>query len=339
MARPIIFDARYTDSGNVGQVVDTDLRVEFVEEGQTTIKETRVLGPDNTKNILQSSDAGGVFYTTTIEGNNFLKGDVTTTWKGKKNGTVLADFVETLPNVFEETLTSSEIKNYVRQMLGFPAVSVELTSEHFTTILEETLSLYSQWIPTERATFVDLVLGQNAYVINTVSERGPFDVQFIRREGVPLISDPLFGREYPRGQQLDFDQYVLGISFWEMLNRVTSQEPEWWWDANSKTLYISVGGTNVAGASGNYFIMVRYFAGVELTKVRNDHFRWFKRYALVQAKKILVQIRGKFTGQVPAPGGRFTLNFQQLMDEAQREEETLVEEVKAMSYAVPPVHG
>jgi hypothetical protein len=154
-----------------------------------------------------------------------------------------------------------------------------------------------------------------------------------------LISDPLFGREYPRGQQLDFDQYVLGISFWEMLNRVTSQEPEWWWDHNSKTLYINIGGTNVAGASGNYFVMVRYFQSASLDKVRNDHFRWFKRYCLMQGKKILAEIRGKFSGQVPAPGGRFVLNKDDLIKEAKAMEEELVAEARGMMPSIPPIHG
>jgi hypothetical protein len=339
MARLIVFDTRYTDVNGVGQAVDTSIRVAIFEQGQTVATETRVLGPDAAQNILLSSDAGGVFYTTTVDGTNFIKGDITVVWTATQNGTPLADFTEALPNVLEQRLTSNEIKNYVRQMLGFPAVAVELTSEHFTTIMEEALSLYGQWVPAERATSIDLNLGQNAYVLSHLPERGPFDVQFIRREGVPLISDPLFGREYPRGQQLDFDQYVLGISFWEMLNRVTSQEPEWWWDSNSRTLYVNIGGTNVAGASGNYFIMIRYFSTVEMSKVRNDHYRWFKRYALAQAKKILAQIRGKFTGQVPAPGGRFTLNFQQLMDEGKEEETALVEELRGMGMAVPPIHG
>ena len=191
----------------------------------------------------------------------------------------------------------------------------------------------------ERYTFIDMILGQDSYPMTHIPERGPFDVKFIRREGVPLISDPLFGREYPRGQQLDFDQYVLGISFWEMLNRVTSQEPEWVWDANSRTLFINAGGTNVAGASGNYFVMVRYFQSVALDKVRNDHFRWFKRYCLCQAKLILAQIRGKFDGKIPAPGGGAQMNFRSLQDEADKELEKLEQDLRGMMPPPPPLLG
>lgn len=339
--RTIVFDARFANESGVGQTVDSDVRVELFEEKATTASEIRTLGPDPTVNILQTTDASGTLYTTSVDATQFLKGDITAKWYATRNGTRINPypFVESQPNVFEEVLTSGEIKSYVRNMLGFPATSVELTSEHYTTIMEESLSLYGQWVPHERATFIDLVLGQNAYTLPNIPQRGPFDVKFIRREGVPLISDPLFGREYPRGQQLDFDQYVLGISFWEMLNRVTSQEPEWWWDEASKTLYINIGGTNVAGASGNYFVMIRYFQTPTLDKLRNDHFRWYKRYCLSQAKKILAQIRGKFSGQVPAPGGRFVMNSKELMQEGQKEEDELRAELQSMSISVPPVHG
>jgi hypothetical protein len=703
MARLMIFDARFANEAGAGQEVDSDLRIEVYEEGATTPNETRSLGPDPSQNIFQTIDAAGIVYTTTIDGSNYVKGEVTAKWYAKRNTTRTQPypFIETLPNVVEERLNSSEIKEYIRRMLGFPSVAIELTNQHYTTIMEEALSLYGQWVPRERVTFIDMVLGQNAYILD-IPKRGPFDVNFIRKEGTPLISDPLFGREYPRSQQLDFDQYVLGISFWETLNRVTcysadtkvklldgtsrtmqelaglyptkdhefwvysydcekmrfvpgkaryarkimdnapifrvtldngkhidctpnnklltrdgvlkrvdelkvgdslmplyskrekpakqwlydyelihtgsgewrpthqlvaeehlpqepkthclhhkdfdrfnntpenlqwmswqghmevhgknwketigkwiqegghhtpeyrdnlskalkksyregrsvsvfkelhkdpewrrknrealnaspkakkqrqeqarklaqnserreicsqrmrrvnrdpefarkaadgrrlagvdehsserasqrnasgytnhvrwhtnrgivkegcehcvevnhkivsityigwqpiydievdethifaldagvygknSQSPEWWWDAASSTLYINIGGTNVAGASGNYFVMVRYFQSVQLDGLRNDHFRWFKRYCLCQAKKILGQIRGKFSGMVPAPGGKLQLNVHELMQEGQKEEDELVEEVRSMSPSVPPIHG
>jgi len=236
-------------------------------------------------------------------------------------------------------MSSGTVKNYIRNMLGFPAVAVELTSEHYSVIMDEALSFYGQWVPMDRIIAVTLVLGQDAYPLPTLPQRGPFDVKFIRKEGVPLISDPLFGREYPRGQQLDFDQYVLGISFWETLNRVTSQEPEWWWDQQDKVLYVNIGGTNVAGASGNYFVGVRYFSSPALDAIREDHHRWFKQYSLATAKKILGQIRGKFSGQVPAPGGRFVLNADKLVAEGQREQDKLELEARGMMPSVPPIHG
>ena len=85
--------------------------------------------------------------------------------------------------------------------------------------------------------------------------------------------------------------------------------------------------------------MVRYFESMQLDAVRNDHFRWFKRYCLCQGKKILAQIRGKFSGMVPAPGGKLQLNVRELIQEAQKEEDALVEQVMNMSPSVPPLHG
>ncbi len=341
MARPLTFDARFVTTGTTGQTVDADLYVEIYEEGATVYKERRVIGAEATNSILKTTDAAGVLYTTTVDLIAYIKGDVTAKWYAKLGGSFTSPypFIEVLPYPYDAILNSTELRDYVRTMLGFPAVAVELTSEHYRTIVEEALAVYNTWLPVEKYGTLTLAVSTTAYPLPSLPSRGPTTLSFVRQEGTPLISDPLFGREYPRGQQLDFDQYVLGISFWETLNRVTSQEPEWVWDASSKTLYINVGGTNIAGASGNYYVMYRYFDNVGIDGIRLDHFRWFRRYCLALAKQILGRIRGKYSGKVPAPGGPLQLDSESLLQEGAQEQASLVEEARSMSPSVPPVLG
>ena len=223
MARIIVFDVRFKNDQGVGQTVDTDLYADFYEDGNATAKERRTRGTNRDTHILQTADGEGVYYSTRVDITGYVAGDVTVRWYANRSGqSVLpSPFEETLPYPLETTLTGGFLTDYVKTMLGFPATSVELVGNHYTVVIDDTLAVYNQYLPRERFGTIGLVVGQNAYPLPNIPTRGPTHLHFIRKEGTPLISDPLFGREYPRGQQLDFDQYVLGISFWETLNRVT----------------------------------------------------------------------------------------------------------------------
>jgi hypothetical protein len=342
MERLIVFDVRFSDESGLGIVVDTDLYVEFFEQNSETPTETRVLGTDTLTQIVPTSDANGVLYTTTINGATYGRGLLAAKWFAKRNGVPMPiyPFVEVKSNLFgDNELTPDGLKTYARSMLGFPAINVELASSHYNEVLEETLNLYGKWVPQLRITFILPTTTLQKFPLPHLPVSGPTDVKFVRKAGIPVLSDPFFGREYPRTQTLDFAAYVLGTSFWETVYRVSNQEPEWEWMPETKTLYINVGNTLGLGAIGGYFVGVRYLVHPALDAIRQDHFQWVKRYFLVRCKSILAQIRGKYSGVIPAPGGSMQLNSRELREEVREEEERLRLEIESMAPAVPPVYG
>lgn len=339
MTSTLIFDAIFADENNVGQAVDSDIYVElYAGDDAVTPKETRTLGSDASTEIVQTSSGAGIFYTTSVDVSGYFIGPVTAKWYSK-SATIPVDpypFIEVLTYPTSGDLNETSIREYIRSMLGWPAVGVELQPGQYAHIMEEALGYYNQYVPVEQTGVVNFISGVYKYNLPDVPSRGVYRVEFVRAEGAPLVSDPLFGREYPRGQQLDFDQYNLGISIWKTIQRTTGQEPDWKWDRLNKDLYISLGGTNVNGPSGSFLITYHYFDDNALSQVPQMHFRALRRYCLALAKEVLAQIRGKFGGAVPAPGGQLTLNASELMQQSENEKEKMENEIRGFSPPVPP---
>lgn len=339
--RLLVFDARFEDGGGQGQVVDGDIRVELYDSSPF-LQATRLLGTDRNTHIVQSTDSNGVFYTTTVDVSLYPPGPVTAKWYAKRSFIPVDPypFVEVLPYP-AAVLGESELKDYVRTMLGFPAVIVELTGASYTAAIDKALGVYNQYLPRENSTTISLIPGQNKYPMPSLPNKGPTDVTFIRKEGLPIISDPLFGRAYPRVPMIQFDEYALTISYWETLNRITGQEPAWTWVPQTRDLYLNLGGNDPAGEPplGSYHVMVRYYESVSLDGVREEHVDWFRSMVLAVAKRILGRIRGKFSGVIPSPGKDVILDAQSLLDEGKQEEEELTEKARGMMPAVPPVLG
>lgn len=337
----LVFDARFKDSNGVGQDVDSDMYVEFCVEGTTAPVMLRRLGDDQFKHVVRTTDTNGVYYVTVVDGSELLRGNVTAHWYAKRNGTPIQPYPlsETLLNVSGDELSVATVKDYVFSMLGFPVVDVELTDTQFSFILEDALSLYSQFVPMEAAVFFELLVGKHDYQFADLPSSGPFDVQFVRKQGMPFLNDALFGREFPRAHMISFEEYALSISYWELVRRVTSTEPEWYWDETDHTLVINTGYKNLVTPYSQHLCMARFFKRRSVNNVRPEHKNWFMKYALAQSKKVLAQIRGKFSGEIPAPGGRMKMGYQLLAEEGAREEEALMEKLRDMANRVPPVLG
>lgn len=342
MTKQIVFDVRFKDSSNVGSQVDSDLRVEIFEEGEASPVIVRQLGSDPNTAIVQSTDAEGVFYTTTVDGGLVSAGALTAKWYARKSGSIVSPypFVEEKTNIdLNKILTIGSIKSYIRSSLGFPVVSVELTPSHYSDIVDEALDLYGQYVPAERVERLSFIPSTNKYTLPHLPFHGPFDVKFVRKVITPVATDPIFGREYLRANEPDMGTLILGQAYLETMLRVLSSEPDWKWIPETKDLYVNIGPGISSQVYGGYDVSIRYHASVSLEAVREDHFRWFRRYCLSQAKKLLAKIRGKYSGAVPAPGGPLQLDHENLMSEGVREEEALVDDLRKMSQHVPPMWG
>jgi hypothetical protein len=159
------------------------------------------------------------------------------------------------------------------------------------------------------------------------SGKGVIRVDFLRREGLPLISDPLFGREYPRGAQLDFAQYSLGITFFKTLLRVTSQEPEWYWTPTDP-LAIWINAQNQS-----YRVMYTFAVDHRLEEITPEHNQLFRELCLAYFKRILGHTRRKYA--IPTQGGgSIELDGKILSDEAKESLTKLNDTLKTM---IPPI--
>ncbi len=326
------FVVRYKDANGVGVAVDNNITVNLYEDSGANLVESRTLGQDENTAIVQLTDTDGVFYRTTVDVTNYLDAPVKAEWKASLNGAPLTDFVETKTYPKVETLTMFSLREQVLTFLGYPSVGVELSTQQFNSIVKRVMDQYNRFVGLQKVQSIDLVPQKFKYEVQDAGDRGVFRVDFIRRAGTPLISDPLFGREYPRGQQLDFDQYVLGIAHWKTILRVTSQEPEWYWDQAEKTLVITLGNQDFTGVN-EWLAMAYYSKNITLEEIPSQHHRIITDYATALAKRVLARVRGKYSGTIPAPGGNITMDADALNNDAKEEIKELDEQLRSIGLA------
>ena len=83
------------------------------------------------------------------------------------------------------------------------------------------------------------------------------------------------------------------------------------------------------GATGVNNMNALPFDNVPYKNINAIGKQWIRRYALALSKEVLGQIRGKF-GSVPIPGENVTLNSGELLSQANAEQTSLKEELKAV---------
>lgn len=313
----LAFDVRYTDGAGDGVQVDPGISVVLYEdaEGLSNVKETRTLGTQQLSSIVELTDDKGYLYRTVVDVTEYAKAKVKAEWTAKVSGTSLQLYTEVLDYPgFAAVFTESYVKDYVFSMLGHPTVHVELTPGQMNQITGETLRVYNRYVAREERVAVKLVSGQYEYSIPQVTDRGVADVEFMRAEGLPYISDPVFGREFARAQPINFDTFILGIGHWKELLRVTSQEPDWEWDQKTRMLRISPGSQDLL-QSDLWIVSVSFYSSVGIQEVPENHHDVFLQYALGRAKVVLGEMREKFGGSIPGPGGGLTMNASALKTE------------------------
>jgi hypothetical protein len=341
MALLVQLDVRFPDDLGVGVEVDTDIYVEVWEDGGSSPNATRTLGTDHYANVVKATDSGGVYYYTFVDVVNYVHGTITARWFAKSGGITITPYPTVLTAEYPQSneLSGASLKEYVLNMLGYPSVTVELTSSNFTTAINETLSVYNRWCARELPGAVSLVSGQYAYPLPGVSSRGVTDVTFVRKDQLALTAFPFFGREFPIWPQIQFDEFVLAQSHWETVRRMASVDPDWEWQVQNSTLYITLGGPSGSQDPSLYDVHYRYRQDVSLTQVPLSHHSWFRRYCLAVCKEILGRARGKWSGTVPSPGGNLTLDAASLLEEARAERASLDEEIRRFAPVVPMVWG
>jgi hypothetical protein len=348
----LVFDARFIDHTGQGQPVDKDLHVDFCVGDKVVL--TRHLGVDPYQHISQIGDAQGTTYMTVVDGATIGVGEVTAHWYANRCGVKVQPYPlsESLYNQPNDGSSPEELEKWIKAQLGWPAVEVELPPEAYHAIWQETLDLYSRWVPIEKSIFFNVESGKMNYHFPQMPPEGPYDVQFVKKAGIPFLSSFIFGREFPMMQMFSFEEYAMTTSYWEMMRRMIGHEPEFTWEEPTRSLYINTGTLNMQypGAAqtpsvpltpqfGTHYAMARYMDRRKINEIRSDHLDWVRRYALARAMVILARIRGKYMGAVPAPGGKFQTDAMWLWQSGERDMKELREELKNMAIKVPPILG
>lgn len=294
----ILAEAAFLDGSGAAVPVDLDLRADIYKAGGTTIVESRTLTGD--PKIEVASIQGGTFYYTKVDPALLAGMPLEVHWlaniKGKKYTPFpLVTYHGAPATESENILLSVAVKLWIKKQLGWPMIPLEIPDEAVDQSIGDALRDFNSARPKINFGLILLAAGQTRYEVSF--GRGLIRVEFVRTEGTPLISDPLFGREYPRGQQLDFDQYVLGRAFFETLLRVTSQEPEYRWEPSDPThLYI-------AAQEQSYDVYYEYASDHRLEEISPAQHQDFMHGCLMYAKRRLVTVRGRYGSSIPGPKG------------------------------------
>jgi hypothetical protein len=342
MALPLIIDYRFVDpSTNLGVVVDPDIVLEVWESGASSATVTRVLGTDAGTTIVESLDSSGYFYSTLVDVAAFAIGQITTKWFAKVGGINLNPYpaIETLEYPTPDALNFSLIKTYIFSKLGYPLVNVELANSAINTVIGESLRKYNRYVPRELTGTITLISNQNKYQLTNIPSRGVHRVTFVRKLPDTLFTSPYFGREFPRLGTIAFDEFVLGRMQLEQVRRTTGTDPDWRWDASTSTLYLTNGNYDGWVDPTQYYVEYRYYQDLSIEQVPFHHQDWFFRNCLAVAKGVLGEIRNKFSGNIPSPGGSMTVNGAQLLADSKEELAQADEDVRSMAWAVAPVVG
>lgn len=180
----------FPNRNGLGQLADPDIQVELLSEGDVAprIVATLTSSPVRIEGIIRAS---GIYYLVRVPTQVFDKTKaLIARWKARFNGIEFSPYpVEQfykLADVNENIVINEELKQWIKIELGFPMVVVELTETNINQAIENALRLYNSYIPKLKFGTIQLIAGVNRYEIPEFG-RGVIRVDFIRREGLPLV--------------------------------------------------------------------------------------------------------------------------------------------------------
>lgn len=233
------------------------------------------------------------------------------------NATTYKDGVEFTH--FEDTL-----KDYIFARLGHPVVRVELTPFQIKTCIDEAVSMMYNHAPlftTQMVTF-DVSATHNTYelpqyilenldyvvykktLLSVQQQAGTLEFDFF----IKYFQDNYLFQNFGVG-----DFYLLQQHL-EMTRKILGQDGSFQVLDNK---YLVVSPVPVLNET-----VVIVYRGLNSATLHPAYLNWIQRYALACAKGVLGEIRGKFS-TVPSPGGGTQLNGAALIQESEKEKETL----------------
>ena len=222
------------------------------------------------------------------------------------------------------------IKDYVLAKLGHPVVDVELDDFQIQICVDEAISKLEYHAPDWMTQYA---------VFKTEANKNVYELP---QEIADNLNDCWYRRDFfkfganPGSLEFDFavmfftntglfnnynvSQYLLMQQYLKQVKNVLGQMSTWQL-VNNKFLHI----WPVPQASDEDVLLE--FRAFNPDTLHHAYKSWLQRYTLALSKEILGGIRGKYA-TLPGPGGGTRLNGSELVAEAQRDKEMLVEELK-----------
>ena len=222
------------------------------------------------------------------------------------------------------------IKDYVLAKLGHPVVDVELDDFQIQICIDEAISKLEYHAPdwmTQYAVF-QTEANKNIYELPQEIADNLNDCWY-RRDFFKFGANPgslefdfavMFFTNTGLFNNYNVSQYLLMQQYLKQVKNVLGQMSTWQL-VNNKFLHI----WPVPEANDEDVLLE--FRAFDPETTHHAYKNWLQRYTLALSKEILGGIRGKYQ-TLPGPGGGTRLNGSELVAEAQREKEMLVEELK-----------
>lgn len=231
----------------------------------------------------------------------------------------------------DDTSTPEEQKKagWVREQLGFPFVSVELTDSVIHSKVEEALEVYSSIFTVEVRKTLTVPDGVKVFHLDEVGD-GVIRVQV---ENPTFFNDDFLDVPIPLeyrfpSDHLNIADVVLSNGYNGMAKRYLDAEFTWSYEHETKTLIID----DFPSDSNS---LVYYYEGYAQSPsdVKVTHRQWFRDFVLAMCDLIVQRIRGKYSVSSPAA----------TMVEYRSEAQQIVEEYKnrllMLRPDVPPMIG
>lgn len=224
-----------------------------------------------------------------------------------------------------DKLSTAYIKRTMDQRLGVSRRGVELTEDDYVEAVEQALDVWNQYRSRIEYKKLDSIVTSEAAPVSVAVDDAAFGVRavyFLLPYADVASSLTIFElAEKLALTRLGVKDIALTRSAWENYRRVRGVEPSWHFnkEASPRTLvfYVPTGPYDVG-----YELL---FPFTMASQIKKDRDSTFLKLVEGYSRRILVEIRGKFGGQVRSPGGgSFSLNA----DYQAQESSKLIEEVE-----------
>ena len=211
-----------------------------------------------------------------------------------------------------------DLREYILRKLGACLVKVELSKDQLEDAIDDSLDIFNQYLckPVPRLESSR----QGSVVIPLLpGDRGVIEVQMLRpqdnRVGSQMtIFELMYRMVFPRMPMGDW--YALR-SYYKMFQQIRGTEPDWYVDESTNTLYFDC----MSGPYDIFYIVARDMDLDDFVNLKPAYSKMLKKYAVAEAKITLSNVRGKYGGSIPVPGGTLQTDAATMRQEGAKEKE------------------
>ncbi len=228
-------------------------------------------------------------------------------------------------------LTEADLIEYVKNELGGGFWKVEISPQQIKAAIRDALKLYSRRIPLQGYGAMSLAPTKSKYDMSSRDMGfGIYHVSFIAPDPRPSAIFYANLLDVAPIRTSRFQDYDVFLRWRKTFMKVTSVQPEWYWDQNAKILWIY-------NPIEHYKASIFWYLPRTLETVELAHEQWVERYVLARSKYITGLNRSKFQGAIPGPSKDITTDGQDLKQEGKEETDKLEAELLSMQMDGPPL--